>query len=135
MGGDYQHPLLSPGPGRRIGAAPAIATLQPNAIVEFPFLFNDTAVRQSRKVGKGKYYGAEIAASARVSGSLSLGANYTWIRRDFTDPSVPTFEPTGVPKHKAFAWAEWAPVTRLSIIPSLEIASNRWTVPPTGAAY
>src|SRR5690606_18360610 len=66
MGGDYQHPLLSPGPGRRIGAVPAIATLQPNAIVELPFIFNDTAVRQSRNVGKGKMCfraGAENAAS------------------------------------------------------------------------
>ena len=106
-----------------------------DAIVAFPFIFNNTAVSQSRNVGKGEYYGLELAATAQVSTGLSVGANYTWTNRDFTDPTIPAFEPTGVPKHKAFAWAEWAPTGRLTIIPSLEIASDRWTVSPTGTTY
>lgn len=106
-----------------------------DAIVSFPFIFNDATVSQSRNVGKGKYYGAEIAITARASSTLSLGANYTYIHRDFTDPSIAAFEATGVPAHKAFAWAEWTPLDSLSVTPSLEAASDRWTVNPAGTLY
>jgi iron complex outermembrane receptor protein len=106
-----------------------------DAIVSFPFVFNNTAVTQSRNVGKGEYYGAEASLSVQASETLSLGANYTFIQRDFTDPSIAAFEATGVPKHKAFAWAEWSPLGGLSVIPSLELASDRWTVNQTGTLY
>lgn len=106
-----------------------------DAIVQFPFIFDNTAVSQSRNVGKGEYYGVELAVSAQVNATLSLGANYTLTERDFTDPTVPAFEPTGVPRHKAFAWVNWQPLSRVTILPSLEIASDRWTVNSTGTRY
>ncbi|MBA4766214.1 MAG: TonB-dependent receptor [Porphyrobacter sp.] len=106
-----------------------------DAIVAFPFIFNNAMVSQSRNVGQGEYYGAEAAVNARVSETLELGGNYTWIERNFTDPSIPAFEPIGVPTHKGFVWAQWTPTLRLAVIPSLEITSDRWTVTPTGALY
>lgn len=106
-----------------------------NAIVAFPFIFNGAMVSQSRNVGQGEYYGAEAAVNGRVSETLELGGNYTWIERDFTDPSIATFEPVGVPNHKGFVWAQWTPISRLAVIPSLEITSDRWTVTPTGTLY
>ncbi len=106
-----------------------------DAIVSFPFVFEGASVSQSRNVGKGKYYGVEGSLSVAATDTLDLGANYTWIRRDFTDPSIAAFEATGVPTHKAFAWAEWSPVAGLSVVPSLEIASDRWTVDETGTLY
>lgn len=106
-----------------------------DAIVAFPFIFDGTSVSQSRNVGKGEYYGVELAVSAQASDTLGLGANYTWTERDFTDPTVPAFEPTEVPRHKAFAWASWEPVGRLTILPSVEIASDRWTVNTAGTRY
>ncbi len=106
-----------------------------DAIVSFPFIFNETSVSQSRNVGKGEYYGVELAVSAQASDALSLGANYTWTERDFTDPSVLAFEATGVPRHKAFAWVNWEPLPGLSILPSVEIASDRWTVNTAGTRY
>jgi iron complex outermembrane receptor protein len=105
------------------------------AIVAFPFIFNNAMVSQSRNVGRGRYYGAELAVSARIGAALELGGNYTWVERDFTDPSIPAFEPVGVPDHKGFAWAQWTPLEGLAVVPSLEIASDRWTVTPTGTAY
>ncbi|RIV90318.1 TonB-dependent receptor [Aurantiacibacter xanthus] len=106
-----------------------------DAIVAFPFIYNGTGVSQSRNVGSGTSYGAELSASAVVSPTLQLGANYTYIHRDFTDPSIPAFEPTGVPGHRAFAWASWQPAARLSVLPSLELASDRWTVNSAGTRY
>lgn len=106
-----------------------------DAIVAFPFIFNNAMVSQSRNVGQGEYYGIELAANAKVSEALELGGNYTWIERDFTDPNIPAFEPVGVPTHKGFVWAHWTPTARLAVIPSLEITSDRWTVTPTGALY
>ena len=106
-----------------------------DAIVAFPFIFNNTMVSQSRNVGRGEYYGAEVAVNARVHETLEFGGNYTWIERTFTDPSIPVFEPVGVPDHKAFLWAQWTPLAGLAVVPSLEITSDRWTVTPTGTLY
>ncbi|MFA7596599.1 MAG: TonB-dependent receptor [Novosphingobium sp.] len=130
---------LELGGSKRLGAVRvegnAFYSWLDDAIVSFPFIFNDTSVSQSRNVGKGEYYGVELAVSAQASDALSLGVNYTWTERDFTDPSVPAFEATGVPRHKAFAWLEWKPAGRLSILPSVEIASDRWTVNTAGTRY
>jgi len=105
-----------------------------DAIVNFPVLFDNNGTQvtlnQSQNVGKGEYYGAELAVSAQASDTLSLGANYTWIERDFTDPTIPSFEPTGVPRHKGFAWINWEPLAGLRVLPSVEIASDRWTSIP-----
>lgn len=106
-----------------------------DAIVAFPVIVGTDEFDQSRNVGKGEYYGVELALNAQIDPSLGLGGNYTWTGRDFTDPSEPTLEATGVPSHKAFFWLNWEPAARLSILPSLEIASDRWTVDRTGAYY
>ena len=83
---------------------------------------------QSLNLGHGDYYGVEFSVSAQVTSTLSLGANYTWTHRKLIDPATPAFRPTDVPTHKAFLYAEWSPVSRLKIIPSADIASDRWTV-------
>ena len=86
------------------------------------------ATNQTRNAGKGAYYGVEASTSWALSDTLLVGGNYTWLQRDFTDPTNPGFEAVGVPKHKAFAYAEWRPTGWLALTPNLEIASNRWTV-------
>lgn len=89
----------------------------------------------NRNLGNGNYYGAELSLSAAVSPDFSLGGNYSWIKRDLTDPSVPAFHPTGVPTHKAFVYADWAPLPGLHIRPNADIASDRWIVTPTSTYY
>jgi len=106
-----------------------------DAIVAFPIVFNNQQVTQSRNVGSAEYYGVEASLSARLGEGLSLGANYTYTHRSFDDPANAGFRPLGVPTHKAFAWADWAPVAKLHIIPSVDIASDRWTVNTAGTRY
>ncbi|WP_343222206.1 TonB-dependent receptor [Novosphingobium profundi] len=106
-----------------------------NVIVAFPMTYQGTSVTQSRNLGHGDYYGAELALDAQVASWLSLGGNYTWTQRDLDDPTDSAFEPTGVPTHKAFVWADLAPLAKLHVLPNMDIASNRWTVTTDGALY
>ncbi|WCT73976.1 TonB-dependent receptor [Sphingomonas naphthae] len=115
-----------------------------NVIVAFPFIYvtctaanvcTNNAVTQSRNLGKGEYYGGELSLTADLGPNLKLGGNYTWTHRDLNDPTNAAFQPTGVPTHKAFVWADWAPVSRVHIVPNLDIASDRWTVNTAGTRY
>lgn len=139
---------LELGGGRDFGAVHAKGAVfysrVSDAIVAFPTIITvcptpatctDNAVTQSRNVGSGDYYGAELSLDARLGPTLTAGANYSYIHRDLRDSSNPDFEPTGVPTHKAFVYAEWTPLNALHVIPSVEIASNRWTVNTAGTDY
>lgn len=83
---------------------------------------------QTQNIGEGRFVGAELAFTTKVSEAVTLGGNYTWIDRDLVDPTNAAFRPTGVPDHKLFLYADWSPTGALSIVPSLEYASDRWTV-------
>jgi iron complex outermembrane receptor protein len=106
-----------------------------DVIVAFPFIFQGQAVSQSRNLGSGDYFGAEASLAANLSPVLNLGANYTWVERAIDDPGNAAFRPTGVPRHKAFFYADWQMVPGLTLIPSLEIVSDRWTVNSAGSRY
>ncbi|MCK9542851.1 MAG: TonB-dependent receptor [Novosphingobium sp.] len=88
---------------------------------------------QRQNLGNADYYGAEISLTAALGPTLELGANYTYIHRDFEITSalpgtvIPAFALTGVPAHKAFVYADWKPVQRLRVLPSVDIASSRMT--------
>jgi len=99
-----------------------------DVIVSFPLIYQGEAVTQSRNLGHGNYYGAELSLNAQLAPGFSLGGNYTYTHRDLHDPTNDAFRPTDVPTHKAFVYADWAPVTQLHVVPSVDIASNRWTV-------
>ncbi|MEE4451185.1 TonB-dependent receptor [Novosphingobium resinovorum] len=118
-----------------------------DAIVSFPFVYTsctsagvctDTATAQSRNVGKGDYYGAELSLTAQIAPTLRAGANYAWVHRSFDDPTlsaIAAFHITGVPEHSGFVWAEWSPLPSLRVLPSLDVASKRWTVNTAGTRY
>ncbi len=93
------------------------------------------SVTQSRNLGSGNYYGAELSLNAAVGSTLNLGANYTYVHRDLDDPTNAAFQPTGVPSSKGFAYAEWTPLGGLHVLPSVEASSNRWTVNTAGTRY
>ncbi|OJV01847.1 MULTISPECIES: TonB-dependent receptor [unclassified Nitrobacter] len=82
---------------------------------------------QTRNINKGEFYGFEMSLDAQLSPQLTVGGNYTFIERDVSDVSVPGFKPGGVPTHKAFLYASWRPIDLLTVTPSLEIASDRWS--------
>ena len=115
-----------------------------NVIVNFPFIYNSctpagvctpNAVTQSRNLGDGDYYGAELSLSAQLNSQLSLGANYTFTHRDLHDPNNAAFRPSDVPTHKGFIYVDWSPISRLHILPSIDLASDRWTVNTAGTLY
>jgi iron complex outermembrane receptor protein len=82
---------------------------------------------QTQNINKGHFYGFEMSLEAQLLPQLRVGGNYTFIQRNVSDVSVPGFQPSGVPTHKAFLYASWVPIERVTITPSLEIASDRWS--------
>jgi iron complex outermembrane receptor protein len=85
------------------------------------------AVTQTQNFASAEYYGGEASLTAELSDGLRVGANYTYIHRDYSDPGNPAFEPEGVPEHQVFIYAAWDITDVLTFTPSVEIASERWT--------
>lgn len=82
---------------------------------------------QTQNVGDGRFYGVEVGGEVQLARRLRAGANYSLLDRRITDALQPTFEATGVPDHLGFAWLAWEPLASLTVQPSMEFASNRWT--------
>lgn len=95
----------------------------------FPALKN--TYTQSQNVGDEKHQGFELEASSLIAPGLEVGANYAYLIRKITNQSALTLEgaqafPTDSPKHSAFAYANWQPITGLSVVPSVEIGGKRY---------
>jgi len=85
----------------------------------------------------GEYYGFELSADVDVMPTLRIGGNYTYMERDYdflaASKTVPTAaeaavaatELEGLPRHKIFLYAAWRATDKLTLTPSLEIASDR----------
>ncbi|NOT27697.1 MAG: TonB-dependent receptor [Acidobacteria bacterium] len=82
---------------------------------------------QTQNVGDGRFYGFEVAVESPLSTQMTVGGNYTALRRSIRDGLQPNLRPTGVPTHKAFLYASWNPVEQLTITPSLDVAGERWS--------
>lgn len=107
-------------------------------------------VNQTRNAGNGTYYGAELEATADVTSTLRFGGNVSWIHREYdqipplalggatppmtgADPTNAGFEPQGVPDFKAFLYADWQVAPFVTVTPSMEWDSSRWTVTSSSA--
>jgi iron complex outermembrane receptor protein len=89
----------------------------------------------------GHYQGAEISADWDATRYLRIGGNYTYIDRDLdfvlaaaelpagtaagVRNAVALSEMEGLPKHKAFFYLAWQATNKLTLTPSLELASDR----------
>jgi iron complex outermembrane receptor protein len=82
---------------------------------------------QTQNVGDGRFYGVELSVDATIVPQLAVGGNYTAISRTIRDALQPNLRPTGVPTHKAFLYASWRPLERLTITPSVDVAGDRWS--------
>jgi iron complex outermembrane receptor protein len=91
-------------------------------------------ITQTRNVGDGEFYGVEIGISARLAENWRVAANYTHLEREITDPLQPGIEVTGAPDDSAFVAFTYEPSAKLSITPSVELASDRWS-DVTGGGY
>ena len=89
--------------------------------------------------GSATYAGGEVSIEAAIAPTLDLGVNYSFIDRDFdvgtpvAPDTIRPFRLTDVPRHKAFAYLNWRPLSGLEIVPSAEFASDRTTVTPASA--
>ena len=82
---------------------------------------------QTQNVGNGESYGVEMSIDAEVASSVTVGGNYTVLSKTILDALLPNLRPTGVPTHKAFLYAAWRPIEKLTITPTLDLAGDRWS--------
>ncbi len=107
-------------------------------------------VNQTRNAASAEYTGLELSLTAELSDAFNFGGNLTWMDRSFdqvppttltgvnppttgADPTNPNFQPQGVPDFKAFLYANLGMTPWLTITPSIEAASDRWTVTSSSA--
>ena len=86
------------------------------------------SVTQNQNIGDGTHRGFEVSADWDIVPGLRVGGNYTFLRRELHDPLQPELKPTGTPEHEAFIYLAWDPIRDLTITPSVELASARWSV-------
>jgi iron complex outermembrane receptor protein len=80
---------------------------------------------QLKNAGKARFYGAEAGLDYRVISGLSIGSNYSFIKRkNKTNPAI-LF--TNVPEHKVFAYADYSFLKRANILASVEHNSDRYS--------
>lgn len=106
-----------------------------DALIQIPVALGAPfgTVNQTRNVGDGNYYGAEFSVRGDVLENLVAGGHVTLMRREFEDPSNRAFQPQGVPDARLFAYADWRVTENISLTPSMEVASSRWTVTTSAA--
>jgi len=88
----------------------------------------------------GEHYGMEASLDWRLSPVLRFGGNYTYLERDldFRNATGPDFATDaaiqaalaanrveGTPRHEAFVYLSWDATSKLTLTPSVEIASDR----------
>lgn len=101
-----------------------------DALIQIPVALGPPfgTVSQTKNAADGEYYGAEFAVVGQIAENVEIGGNLTLIRRNLTDPTNANFEPQGVPDSKLFVYADWSVLPSLTVTPSVEVASTRWTV-------
>ena len=82
---------------------------------------------QARNVGDGENYGLELAGEMQVGHQLTLGGHYTWLQRRIRDPLQPALRPLGTPTHQGLLFATFETRGGVSVMPSVEFASDRWS--------
>jgi iron complex outermembrane receptor protein len=98
-----------------------------------PFTGVNTPVNQTQNVGNGKYIGFELSADSRLLDEVQAGVRLTYINRSLdaqnpANPPLPVgYHLTGVAPVQAFAYVTWDVLSDLSLTPSVEIASERWS--------
>ncbi len=58
---------------------------------------------------------------------LRAGASYSFLHREVENPVPANLELTGVPDYLGFVYLAWQAMDAVTIQPSVEFASNRWT--------
>jgi len=85
----------------------------------------------------GEHYGVELSVEWAVMRGLHIGGNYTYLERDLDFASaasqaaagqraaVAAATEEGTPRHEAFIYLSWDATERLTLTPTLQLASDR----------
>jgi len=120
--------------GTRLSAAVFYNLL--NDLIQSVPLTDGSNTVQAQNVGDGRFYGFEFSADLTLLPGLRAGGNVSYIDREITDEvleqqreasGLPPLQLTEVPPVTAFGYLTWDPTSRLSITPSVEFASDRWS--------
>ena len=72
---------------------------------------------------------------AQLSDEFGIAANYTHLEREINDPVQPNFQVVGAPDDSAFVAFIYEPTSKLTITPSIELASDRWSDVTGGGSF
>ncbi|WP_372399350.1 TonB-dependent receptor [Azospirillum sp. HJ39] len=118
----------------RIEAALFLSRLR-DVIANSPITVNGQSTVQSRNLASGLYRGLETGIGTSLTPTLDVGGTYTLTVRSLSDPNVPNMKAVGTPNHKLFLHADWRPTEQLSIVPSVEAASGRYSQSTSGTVF
>ncbi|CAN1724292.1 iron complex outermembrane recepter protein [Hyphomicrobium sp. 1Nfss2.1] len=117
---------------KRLKVSAAVFYTEISDYIDSVYQYTDSStgndVRQSQNVGDGVNRGIEFSVDYDLFPGLRVGGNYTYLHRKISDPVDPNLKPTDTPTHEAFLYMSWKAMRDLTITPSLELASNRWSV-------
>lgn len=74
-----------------------------------------------------EHYGFEASVDWDIAPGIRVGGTYTYLERELNFETAGA-KPEGTPQHQAFLYLAWSPIEALTITPSLELASDRYSV-------
>lgn len=79
---------------------------------------------QFRNIGEVHSKGLELGATAFLTGTLEVSANYSYIHRDNKSNNLKL---TDIPRHKLFAYSKWQATDNLALLANFEVNSSRFS--------
>jgi iron complex outermembrane receptor protein len=105
--------------GTRVAANVFLARVD-NAITAVPL---SATLSENENTGAERREGFEIELSRQLLADLNAGMNYSELTRVVVAGGA---VPTDTPSYKVFAFLDWQPASRVSIVPSLDWEGQRW---------
>jgi iron complex outermembrane receptor protein len=81
-------------------------------------------LKQNQNIGNVEQYGVELGVSGQILSNLKGGVNYTYL---YYNNRSNNDELTNTPEHKVFAYLQYFPIQRLSILGDIEYNSKRFS--------
>ena len=106
-----------------------------DAIQPVTIVYEGKNYSQSQNVGEATFKGVELSFLMNPLPTLDIGGNYSYIDTELDNPDDPAARLTTTPRNKAFLYAKWRPLEKLTLIPSFEYADQRWSNKAAGTGY